>query len=379
MQMKPWSYRSSHAKRRGVIVVLAAFLLALFLVVLTFSINVGYMQLVRTEMRAATDASAKAAAAALSRSETEAEARQAAINIAAQNSVAGQNLVLTAEQIEFGAAVEQADGTFTFDPGATILNSVRVNASRTSNSAQGAADLLMTGFLSRRVFEPVQTATATFADVDLCLVLDRSSSMKLATDSTAGFMSGSDPRKCDTPWADSRWMALNAAVNVFCDAVDQTTPIEHFGIVTYASNNTTCSVTTLEATVDLDLTGDTNAARSAMAARSSSVWNGNTNIAAGMALGEDVLTGTLARSHAKKIMIVLTDGNYTGGNPSGTAHSVANRGITIHTVTFSDGANQTAMQNVANIGGGHHFHAPDAASLNVIFRQLGARPASLIQ
>lgn len=379
IRMKPLRYRAAHAKRRGVLVVLAAFLLAVFLMLLAFSINVGYMQLVRTELRAATDASAKAAAAALSRSETEAEARQAAIDIAAENMVAGQGLVLTAGQIEFGASLEQADGTFTFDPGATITNSVRVNASRTSSSAQGAADLLMTGVLSQNVFEPAQTSTATFADVDLCLVLDRSSSMKLATTSTEPFMPGGDPRQCEIPWADSRWVALETAVNVFCNAMDQTTPIEHFAIVSYASNNTTCSVASAQATIDLDLTGDTNAARSVMSVFSSSIWNGGTNIAAGMQLAESVLIGPLARPHAKKIMIVVTDGNYTGANPAGAAHSVANQDITIHTVTFSDGANQASMQNVANIGGGHHFHAPDGVSLNAIFKQLGARPATLIQ
>ena len=379
MPAKPSDYRSTYAGRRGVIVVLTAFLLAMFLVLLAFAINVGYMQLIRTEMRAATDAAAKAAAAALSRSETEAEARQAAIDIAAQNMVAGEGLVLTPSQIEFGASIEQADGSYTFDPGATIKNSARVNADRSSGSSQGAARLLMSGILARKVFEPVQTATATIADVDLCLVLDRSSSMKLAVDDTAGFMSGGDPRQCDIPWADSRWAALDAAIHVFCNALDQTTPAEHFAIVTYASNYTACDVTSAEATIDLDLTGDTNAARSAVTGLSNAIWNGGTNIAAGMQLAENVLLGPSAQPHAKKIMIVFTDGNYTGANPSGIAHSIANSEITIHTITFSNGANQAAMQNLATIGGGHHFHAPDAATLTQIFQQLGARAATLVQ
>ncbi len=373
------SSRHRRTTRRGVIVVLAAFLMAIFLVVLTFSINVAYMQLVRTELRAATDASAKAAAAALARNATEAEARQAAIDIAALNRVAGDGLVLESAQIEFGYSVEQADGTYAFDPGATATNSVRIRGARDLASSQGAADLLMSGFLGRQIFEPVQTATAMFANVDVCLVLDRSSSMKLAVTDMAGFMPGGDPRECLPPAPDSRWAALDAAINLFCDTVDQTTPDDHFAIVTYASNHTACGVTTAVATTDLPLTGDTNLARSAMTVLSSSVWNGNTDIAAGIQLADTVLMGGGARSNAEKVMIVLTDGNYTGANPASMAATAASHGIIIHAVTFSDGANQGVMQNVASIGSGLHFHAPDAESLNQIFRKLGARPATLTQ
>ncbi len=372
-------YRRASRNRRGVLVVLAAFLLAVFLVVLTFSINVAYMQLVRTELRAATDASAKAAAAALSRSETEVAARQAAIDIAALNRVAGEGLVLSASQIEFGSSFEQADGTYTFNPGTPFPNSVRIVGARDSASSQGAADLLMTGFLGRQIFEPVQSATAMFANVDVCLVLDRSSSMKLAVTDTSGFMASGDTRECQVPAGDSRWAALDTAVNIFCDAVDQDTPNDHFAIVTYASDHTACGVTTAAATIDLPLTGNTTAARSAMTVLSSSVWNGNTEIAAGIQLGDSVLTGGSARPNARKVMIVLTDGNFTGADPTGAATVAAGHGITIHSVTFSDGANQTVMQNVANIGSGLFFHAPDADSLNEIFRKLGARPATLTQ
>ena len=41
---------------------------------------------------------------------------------------------------------------------------------------------------------------ASFVDVDICFVLDRSSSMKLAVSSTATGMSSSDERFCDPPW-----------------------------------------------------------------------------------------------------------------------------------------------------------------------------------
>ena len=70
-------------------------------------------------------------------------------------------------------------------------------------------------------------------------------------------------------------------------------------------------------------------------------------------------------------MVLLTDGIFNRGrHPKFAAQVAANQGIIIHTITFSDEAEIGAMQEVARIGGGKHFHAPDAASLNRIFREI---------
>ena len=41
-------------------------------------------------------------------------------------------------------------------------------------------------------------------------------------------------------------------------------------------------------------------------------------------------------------------------------------------VTFGDGANQVAMQNLAAAGNGSFHHAPDPETLEAVFRKLAA-------
>ena len=76
--------------------------------------------------------------------------------------------------------------------------------------------LFFGGFLGRSQFEPTQVASVVRLDRDICLVVDRSSSMKLYLTDTAPVMSGSDPRFCQPPDPVlSRWAALNSAIDVF--------------------------------------------------------------------------------------------------------------------------------------------------------------------
>ena len=62
--------------------------------------------------------------------------------------------------------------------------------------------------------------------------------MKLATTDNAPLMDSSDPRMCDIPWADSRWIALEVAVGEFMAEMNQTMSKEQVGVVTFASDAT---------------------------------------------------------------------------------------------------------------------------------------------
>lgn len=64
-------------------------MMMVFLILAAVTIDYSYMQLVRSDLRIATDAAAKAAAESLARTESESQAINAAINYAAQNSIAG--------------------------------------------------------------------------------------------------------------------------------------------------------------------------------------------------------------------------------------------------------------------------------------------------
>lgn len=357
--------------RRGAVLVLMAFLLPVVLVLCFFSVNLAYMLLMRTELRVATDAAARAAGSTYSYTSDEAVATAAAQEFALLNTVGGQGLVLDAADVEFGRSTQPSPGAryeFVIDGG--IKNAARVTGTASPRT------LFASGLFSGASFAPTQTATATYTNVDICLVLDRSSSMKLYTHEGDGLMSNRDPRACRPPDPPSRWKALSAAVDAFLDVLESSTATEHVAIVTYASDySVPCSPAAFSpaSRVDSPLSGNLNDARAAMATLNTSVWGGMTEIHSGVILGTSVLTDpTTARDHAQKVMIVLTDGVYTADDPVPYAAAAANAGIIVHAITFSEGANQDDMQALAGVGGGTFHHAPDAATLEEVFRKLAA-------
>src|SRR5262245_45939723 len=89
-------------KRRGAMLVLIAVILPILLFLVAMCVDIGYIQLVRTEMRASTDAAARAASEALSRTQDLNMARQAAKDLASANKVAASPLLLDDSDIAFG-------------------------------------------------------------------------------------------------------------------------------------------------------------------------------------------------------------------------------------------------------------------------------------
>ena len=55
-----------------------------------------------------------------------------------------------------------------------------------------------------------------------------------------------------------------------------------------------------------------------------------------------------------------------------SAKQAAKKDIVIHTITFSSDADIKRMQDVANATGGRHFHAPTAADLAKIFKEIAS-------
>src|SRR5262245_9084480 len=102
---------------QGAMLVLIAICLPLFVIMAGFAVNIAWMQLVRTELRTATDASAGAGAKGLSLFQDKKMAQSSAIDAAARNSVAGEPLKITAKQIDFGIAQRADEGArFFFVP-----------------------------------------------------------------------------------------------------------------------------------------------------------------------------------------------------------------------------------------------------------------------
>jgi Ca-activated chloride channel homolog len=357
--------------RRGAIVVLAALMMIVFLASVAFSVDVAYMQLTKMKLRSATDAAARAAGEALSRAQNIADARAAAKTIAQANRVAGDPLLLDDSDIVFGKSAQQDSGAWTFTPNAEPINAVRVNGRRTREAPSGSVPIFFGRVFNVFDFEPTQAATVVRLDRDICLVVDRSSSMKLHLTDTAPTMSTGDPRFCQPPnMSLSRWGALSVAVQRFVDALATTPQSEYVALVSYGSNYTACSVSNNSADINKALTADHAQVTSAMGTISAKKFNGLTNIGAGIQRGVQVLTSAAARPYAAKTMVLMSDGAYTEGTqPRLIAPQAAAADIIIHTITFGE-ANPAEMQAIADATGGNHYIAPNAAALQDIFEEI---------
>jgi len=197
-------------------------MIALTLVVLiigiVFSVDIAFMHMVRAELRTATDASARAGAETLSRTQDQGQAVEAAIRVAALNSVAGLGLELNADQVIVGSIDSGADGKLEFAPNAEPATSVRVIGDRGATSSQGPVSLFFGSFLGRSEFQPNQVATASSSVRDIALILDISGSMNRAEGGL---------RRID---------ALKTAVDVFIDEIQESSPNSTVSLTTYSTN-----------------------------------------------------------------------------------------------------------------------------------------------
>jgi hypothetical protein len=352
-------------------VVLAALMMIVFLASVAFSVDVAYMQLTKMKLRSATDAAARAAGEGLSRVQDTAYARQAAKDIAAANLVAGQPLLLDDADIIFGKSEQQASGAWAFTPNAQPINAVRVNGRRTRTAPSGSVPIFFGRVFNVFDFQPVQAATVVRLDRDICIVVDRSSSMKLYLTDEGGLMYTSDPRFCQPPnMAESRWGALSVGIDRFVNALETTPQSEYVGLVSFASSYSACSYSNNASDINSPLSESSGAVTSAMSTLSGKKFNGRTNIAAGITKGITVLTGASARPFAAKTMVLMSDGAYNeGAVPHVVAAQAADEDIIIHTITYGE-ADPVEMKAISDATGGNNYIAPNAQALQDAFEEI---------
>jgi hypothetical protein len=362
-------------------------IIAIFLVVLiamaAFSIDVAYMHLVRTQLRAATDAAAKAGMQAITTQQSNQAGINAAIAMAAKNSVAGRPLKLTSSDIELGQSQLQADGSWTFVAGATPTRAMRINPSLSDSNANGAVKLFLGGLLGRSKFSPTDSSVASSYELEIVLVLDRSHSMcfdlsgsewsypsPIYSDVTAGIKS--------VPRSKSRWKSLEKAVGTFTTVVGQLNTPPRVAVVTWGSDigkNTTeyqlTGKTAQAVTKDQGLTSTFSQVTSAVTALSSKVMLGGTNMAAGIDGGTEMLTAADVRPYAERIMILMTDGQWNQGrDPMDAAQDALDSGITIHTIGFLSAGQSSTLIDIADLTGGKYYAASNEDALDDAFREL---------
>ncbi len=402
----------SHKLRRGAITVLMALLLPVLVIVSAFVINISFLQLSKTELMVATDAAARAGGRAISNYQDIDDAIQAAQITAMLNSVNGIPLQLNADEtagdIEFGDA-EPGENTERFQfaevtraqiyDGEEKAAAIRVHGRMNQSSLSGPIEAFFPTFGMKDEFDLHQTAVAMQVDRDIALILDRSSSMdwhpgwdwpsgydpwdwdSLVAGYYAGILgydfyygyfyynSGQNSNSYQTwLWEEhfelgsapkTPWEELVEAVGVFLDVLDETDQDEQVSIASYAS------------TASLDITLQKN--YDLIKTELDSLYPyGNTAIGEGMSTGIPTLLDSYSRVYAAKTLLVMTDGVHNTGTAPATVATniVANYDVTIHTITFGEGADQIAMENVATIGGGEHYHADNGAELQAIFEEI---------
>ena len=361
---------NANTRRRGAITALFAILLPIILVIASFGLYVAWSQLVRTELRTATDFAARAGAKRLSMDQSQAAGTAAAIDAASRNTVGGAPLVLAARDIDFGISqqINGVAGRFSFQPGGNRVNGVRVRAGFQGNDATTSFLARIAGLNSP---EFNHDATATNLDRDICVVIDRSGSMTSPVNST--FNGTSQP--CGPLPSSCRFAALANAVDAFIDELNRTPQQELVCLASYSSNvRYRCGdriIRYRESEIHSSLTNNPNSLRGPIQAMLRQGVNGSTAIGSGLRSGIQAVQGPGARPFASPTIVLLTDGNQNEGiNPTVIARQAAALDIVVHTITFSRGADQRLMQQVAGITGGKHFHADSSGDLNEVFREV---------
>ncbi len=304
---------------------MVAVVIVLMFVACAFAVDIARMHLTRSELRTATDAAARAAVESLGRVQNTQQATDAAIAIGKRNLVAGTGLTLDANDIVFGNATRGSDGKFAFTESTTFINTVRVVGERTAGSPDGSVSLVFGPMFGTDSFSPVASSTATRLDRDIALVLDKSGSM-----STGG-----------------RFAALLNGVDVFLNEMTASVAQERVSLTAYEATPTKL----------VDMTDNLALIQQAIQTQTP---GGFTGIGRALEVGIDSIQNDAGSRGAfsLKSVVLMTDGNQNRGiNPVVVARRARDLGVIVHTITFSAGANETLMKDVADITGGQHLHA----------------------
>ncbi|MDI3486056.1 MAG: hypothetical protein PWQ50_1276 [Methanolobus sp.] len=171
--------------------------------------------------------------------------------------------------------------------------------------------------------------------LDVVLVIDRS-----------GSMSG-------TPIQDARDAAKEFTDNLVSNS--------EVGIVSFASSS--------GVNKDMTLLNDYNNKVSVKSAIDSITDGGSTAMGEGMADANDLLINH-GRSSARKVMIVLTDGETNAGSDQNGENAIAYanaNGVTIYTIGLGSSLDEALLRHIASETGGTYYNAPDSSDLSEIY------------
>lgn len=378
--------------RRGAMLVFMSVLLILLLAMALFTVDVAYMQLTRSELRSAVDAATKAGAESLRRTKSESDARDAVKAIASRNTVGGRSLVVLDSEIQFGGATLQPDGRWEFAVGQSPYTSVQVATQMGGASGNPPVDLFFGRMFGAGTFQPSRSSTAAHTATEICLCLDRSHSMCFDMSGIDWVYPPGTPTR-PNPVAFkphptlSRWGVLMKAAKDFVNVLKDQNPRPRVALVTWGSNITSgmyesrlTGLTFPAVSLDLELTTNHGAIISSLSGRGNRPVLGGTNMSAGMDQSMQVLTAANVDPLAKRIMVLMSDGQWNQGtDPEVLASAAKSQNITVHAVSFLSTGNQSTLESVASISGGRFYSAGNEDELRAAFADIARQlPVVLI-
>jgi len=148
--------------------------------------------------------------------------------------------------------------------------------------------------------------------------------------------------------------ALKQAVTIMLDYLETLDTEEWVSLSTFDTDSR----------VELHLTSNLDTVNSSMLDKQAGHYLRETNIGGGILRGRQTLTTESARTGAKKMMIVFSDGVATepGSDSEARQYAIdqatlaAEEDIVIHTISFSSLSDPGLMAEIAAIGRGVHFH-----------------------
>jgi Flp pilus assembly protein TadG len=251
-------------ERRGVIIVLTAFLLTALFAFLALSVDTGRVVMTQTKMQNAVDAASLAAsqeinaavyAAGQGQGSATIDANSIAVatakTMAAQVAAANGVFVDPAKDVKFGKRV-YVNGAWTVQWNATPYNVVQVAARRTESNVTAADGQfpLAFGWAVGKSSVPLQTTSSAFVEArDMVLVLDFSASMN-DDSSLSSSLASSEVNAA----LDGMWNALRSADPKWPGTTTSKFPATGFGSINSYAGTSVSSTTTSTILSTLGLT-----------------------------------------------------------------------------------------------------------------------------
>ena len=359
--------------------VLCGMSLIVLLVLAAFLVDIAWMSVIQSEAQLASDVATRGALTAF-------------VNDRSNNNYAGRvrNAQAVGETIfesfEIGSDVLDVDPTsFQFghrnadDVFVEKLPNRRGRGSASAvrlelpNANPNGFDLFLTPIFGVDQFNTSPSTTVSFDPIDVVLCLDMSRSMAWEVGSQNG-PGGVTIHQPVVPG--SRWLELVDSVELFLDKAEERSPSLQISLVTFGGGEfkeVPSPWDTNPSRIDTDLDfifAAREPIRTKMDFITNSVlgWRTPTKEALAQTI---IVFDTQSSPASRKILVLLSDGAATTGPPIDAAQTVADDGVTIHTIYFAGTARgEQPMRDIATLGGGMYLDADNTTELDDAFDRI---------